>query len=126
MTLGQCDRIANTTTASADGDSRLVDTGSSDEEVIRRLEISGPLFVQLLYDLWGGKVEARATALPEAAIVDGKRVNTLLAEFLCYRLPRLPNGVAHVQQQHARAGLGRGEECRAQLDAVGSENVDVF
>ena len=64
-------------------------------------------------------VEARATALAEAAIVDRQGADSCGGQLRSERLPRHACRVAHVQQQHRRARLAGGVERCLQGRAVG-------
>ena len=50
------------------------------------------------------RIGAIAAALAEPPIVDRERVNARGRELRRQRLPRLPRGVAHVQQEHRGPG----------------------
>ena len=50
-------------------------------------------------------IEARASALAEAAIIHRQRMDARRGKLRSQRLPRLAGGVAHVQEQHRRTRL---------------------
>src|SRR5689334_12438004 len=65
----------------------------------------------------------RRAAFAKSAHIERKRVDSSRRELPGYAVPRVTCPVALVQQQHTRAGLGRGKVARLQESAVGRFHV---
>src|SRR5579872_871307 len=105
MAFCQIDGIADAAASAAESDSCSIDAGLGNQKLIGCLKVIRPLLIQLLPDLRRPSLEARASTLTKAAVINGERIDSGFTQPKGDRFPRFPSRIAHVQQKHARAGL---------------------
>src|SRR5579872_2404546 len=74
MAFCQIDGIADAAASAAESDSCSIDAGLGNQKLIGCLKVIRPLLIQLLPDLRRPSLEARASTLTKAAVINGERI----------------------------------------------------
>ena len=125
MAAGEEDGLVHAATGAAGGHDGGSDAGLRGEVAVGGVYVDGEFLVEHLLDLLVGElVERSAGAFAEAAEIDSEDVEAGGGKFQGEVVPDFALAIALVEEKHAGAGLGGGEEGGFEVGAVGRGEID--